>query len=95
MQGADLACRSRADTARLHPIPPQQRAAILKDLPGKDFSGLLAAPDSAAVNAVRDGMLFNYNMFAYLDGAFVEKAVAHLRQGGNPRDLAKDGNRRT
>ena len=73
------------------PIPPQQRAAILKDLPGKDFSGLLAAPDSAAVNAVRDGMLFNYNMFAYLDGAFVEKAVAHLRQGGNPRDLAKDG----
>ena len=73
------------------PIPPQQRAAILKDLPGKDFSGLLAAPDSAAVNAVRDGMLFNYNMFAYLDGDFVEKAVAHLRQGGNPRDLAKDG----
>ena len=39
-------------------------------LPGKDFSDVLAAPERAAVNAVRDGALFNYNMFAYLDGIF-------------------------
>ena len=72
-------------------VAPRQRMAILKDLPGKDFSGLLAAPESAGVNAVCDGVLFNYNMFAYLDGEFVEKAVAHLRQGGNPKDLASAG----
>ena len=72
-------------------LSPLRRVTILKDLPGKDFSGLLAAPDSAAVNAVRDGTLFNFNMLAYLDGEFVEKAVAHLRQGGNPKDLVSAG----
>jgi len=72
-------------------LAPQQRVAIARDLPGKDFSGLLAAPDRAGVNALRDGALFNFNMFAYLDGVFLEKAVAHLRQGGNPKDLLAAG----
>jgi len=72
-------------------ITPQQRGTILKDLPGKDFSGLLKAPDKAGVNAVRDGALFNFNMLASIDADFLQKAVAHTRQGGNPKDLASAG----
>lgn len=60
-------------------------------LPGKDFSGLLAAPAGAAVNAVRDGVLFNYNMFAYLDGEFMRKGVEFLHSGGNPKELMAKG----
>ncbi|MEG1834481.1 MAG: sulfatase-like hydrolase/transferase, partial [Burkholderiaceae bacterium] len=70
---------------------PNKRAAIVKGLPGKDFSGLLAAPDKAALDAVRDGMLFNYNMFAYLDGDFLYQAVAHIKQGGDPKQLKQAG----
>ena len=70
---------------------PEKKAALAKKLPGKDFSGLLAQPQRAAPDAVRDGMLFCYNMFAYLDGEFLEKGVAHLQKGGNPKDLAASG----
>jgi arylsulfatase len=36
-------------------------------------------------------VLFNYNMFAYLDGDFLHKAVAHIHQGGNPKQLKDVG----
>lgn len=70
---------------------PEKRAAIQKGLPGQDFSGLLAAPEKAGLQAVRDGMLFNYNMFAYLDGDYLHKAVAHVRAGGKPNELKAAG----
>ena len=59
---------------------PERKAAIAKDLPGKDFSPLLAAPERASPIAVRDGSLFCYNMFAYIDGDFLEKVVGVLQQ---------------
>jgi arylsulfatase len=68
-------------------VASDKRASIVKGLPGKDFSGLLAAPTRAEINAVRDGALFNYNMFAYLDGDFLYKAVEHLQKGGKPDQL--------
>jgi arylsulfatase A-like enzyme len=68
-----------------------KRKAIVNGLPGKDFSGLLGDPASAGVNALRDGVLFNYNMFAYLDGDYLLKAVAHIQQGGDPRNLKEAG----
>lgn len=68
-----------------------KRGAIVKHLPGKDLSGLLAAPERADFAAVRDGMLFNYNMFAYLDGDFLMKAVAYLQKGGKPNQLKAAG----
>jgi arylsulfatase len=52
----------------------------MKSLTGKDFSGLLAAPEKAGHGAVRDGQLFCYNMFAYMDGDFLEKAAQYLFQ---------------
>ncbi len=57
-----------------------KKAAIAKDLPGRDFSHVLAAPDKASATAVRDGALFCYNMFAYVDGDFMDRAVAMLQQ---------------
>jgi arylsulfatase len=42
---------------------PDRKAAITKGLPGKDFSSLLSAPEKAGYTAIRDGMLFCYNMF--------------------------------
>ena len=70
---------------------PDLKQRIVNGLPGKDLSGLLAAPASADVNAVRGAVLFNYNMFAYLDGDYLHKAVAHLQSGGKPADLKSTG----
>jgi arylsulfatase A-like enzyme len=55
--------------------PAEKKAAITKALPGKDFSKVLAAPAAAKTGDVRDGVLYCYNMFAYIDGAFMAKAV--------------------
>jgi arylsulfatase len=59
---------------------PQKKAAITQRLPGKDFSALLAAPERASHTSVRDGSLFCYNMFAYIDGDFMQRAVGMLQQ---------------
>ncbi len=68
---------------------PGRKAALTKDLPGKDFSALLAAPEKAGATAVRDGALYAYNMFAYIDGDFMAKAVRLHGQGGRPDDAAR------
>ena len=72
-------------------VPAERRQSIVKGLPGKDLSGLLAAPATADVNALHEGVLFNYNMFAYLDGDYLLKAVAFMQQGGDPRKLKDAG----
>jgi arylsulfatase len=74
-----------------------RKAALTKDLPGKDFSGLLAGPERAGYNAVRDGALYAYNMFAYIDGDFMDKAVAMMTQPDGKAKVqaaAKDGSLR-
>jgi arylsulfatase len=68
-----------------------KRKTLTADLPGKDFSGLLAAPDKAPVNVLHEAVLFNYNMFAYLDGEFMRKGVEFLHGGGNPKQLLASG----
>ncbi|HXZ94012.1 MAG TPA: sulfatase-like hydrolase/transferase [Burkholderiales bacterium] len=57
-----------------------KKAAITKGLPGRDFSALLAAPEKAGHTEIRDGVLFCYNMFAYIDGDFLQKSVGILKQ---------------
>ncbi len=49
-------------------MDPARNKSIVQGLPGKDLSGLLTRPGEADVNALHEGVLFNYNMFAYLDG---------------------------
>ncbi len=68
-----------------------KRAALVKGLAGKDFSGLLNAPEKADANAIRDGALFCYNMLAYIDGDFLYKAVEYLQKGGKPDQLKNTG----
>jgi arylsulfatase A-like enzyme len=81
--------RCRAVTSHLDIAPtlislshasPEQKTRISRRLPGKDLSSLLAQPETASSTAVRDGALYCYNMFAYIDGEFMEKAVAALQQ---------------
>ena len=72
-------------------VPQQQFANITGTLPGIDFSSLLASPENASLHAIRNGVLFNYNMFAYIDGDFLLQAVAYIKQGGNPRELKEAG----
>ncbi|HTP46169.1 MAG TPA: sulfatase-like hydrolase/transferase [Casimicrobiaceae bacterium] len=72
----------------------EKKAAITKDLPGRDFSPVLAAPEKASPSAVREGSLFCYNMFAYIDGDFMAKVVATMQQpDGKARvqEAAKSG----
>lgn len=72
-------------------VPPETRKAIVGELPGKDLSVLLADPSAAGLDAVQDGVLFNYNMFAYLDGDFLLRAVEFIQQGGDPKRVKEAG----
>jgi arylsulfatase len=81
--------RCRAVTSHLDIAPTlvsltnasaEKKATITRHLGGKDLSSLLAAPERASVTEVRDGALYCYNMFAYIDGDFMAKAVATLQQ---------------
>ncbi len=69
----------------------EAKAAIAKGTPGKDFSPVLANPQSAGLDAVRDGSLFNYNMLAYVDGDFAYKAIDFIRKGGKGNQLKEAG----
>jgi arylsulfatase A-like enzyme len=71
-----------------------KKAAIMKSLPGKDFSPILAAPEKAGGDAIRDGLLYCYNMFAYIDGDFLNKVVGVMQQPGGKakvQEAAKKG----
>ena len=70
---------------------PETKAAITQALPGKDFSPVLAAPDQAGYDAVRDGQLYCFNMFATLDGSFLQKASALLNQPGGAAKIKEAG----
>ena len=72
-------------------ISSEKRTGIVKGLPGKDFSAILASPEKADLNTLREGALFNYNMFAYIDGDFLNKAVDFIQKGGKPNQLKSSG----
>ena len=56
-----------------------------------ELTGVLAAPGAAGLDAVRAGALYNYNMFAYIDGPFLQKAADYINKGGNPKELKAAG----
>jgi arylsulfatase len=72
-------------------VAADRRAAITRELPGKDLGALLADPGRAGANALHEGVLFNYNMFAYLDGDYLYKAVEYIQKGGDPKALKTAG----
>lgn len=82
--------RSKAVTSHLDLAPtmigftsatPEKKAAITRSLNGKDFGKVLSAPEKSGTDAIRDGMLFCYNMFAYLDGDFMDKVIQVATSG--------------
>ena len=63
-------------------------------LPGKDFTPVLAQPGSADVHAVRESILFTYSGLVLNDGTVLEKVADVIAAGENPRDpavIAKNG----
>ena len=67
------------------------RSGSVSDLPGKDISSLLGNPEAAPTNALREGALYNYNMFAYIDQAFFASVGEFFAEGGKPEGLASQG----
>jgi len=61
------------------------------NLPGVDVSVVLDNPEAAPVNALREGALFNFNMFAFLDQDFMVSIGDYLAAGKPPADLPKQG----
>jgi arylsulfatase len=68
-------------------LPEARRPAAVKNLPGRDFSPLLADPEKAAAQAVRPGVLFNYVGLSTVDGAYYSSAVVRLAQGKRAPDV--------
>lgn len=67
----------------------EKKKSITKSLPGKDFSGILANAARSSADAIRDGVLFCYNMFAYLDGDFMKKVIDVVTSSPDGREKLK------
>lgn len=55
-------------------------------LPGKDLTPLLALAEKAHVNQLREGTLYCYNMFAYLDSSLLIRVQSLKNQAMNKSD---------
>ncbi|MGC1180493.1 MAG: sulfatase-like hydrolase/transferase [Methyloceanibacter sp.] len=55
--------------------PAEDVARVSADLKGRDLSKVLSMPDQAAIDVVRPAALYNYNMFSYLDAAWIAPLV--------------------
>ena len=64
-------------------VNDDKRHAMAPKLRGQDLSGLMASAESAKSNAVRDGALYNFNMWLYQDADFMRKAFELLSAGKN------------
>jgi arylsulfatase len=59
-------------------LPEEKRSAAVKGLPGHNFAPLLGDPKSAAIDANRKGVLFNYVGIGTVDGKFLESVMVGL-----------------
>ncbi len=58
------------------------------NLYGVDISPALDNPESATLDALRRGALYNYNMLGFLDSEFLLNISSFIREGGNPQDIS-------
>jgi arylsulfatase A-like enzyme len=61
-------------------VPEAQRREAVKDLPGRDFSGVLAKASTASPTAVRPGVLFNYVAPMTIDSGYLLASMTQLMQ---------------
>ena len=82
--------------------PKEVANEITKDLPGRDFSTILANPSNAQLKAIRPGILFNYVGLSTIDANFYKNLFANWDNLNgfamnsdefteNPPDLTKRG----
>ena len=72
-------------------IDTARRQNITRDLNGQDLTPLLEQGAGAGLNALRDGVLYCFNMFGYLDSDFMLQIQAYLNAGGDRAKLAEQG----
>ncbi|MEH6452180.1 MAG: sulfatase-like hydrolase/transferase [Psychromonas sp.] len=63
----------------------------ISNLPGKDISIVLSSPETAEFNALREGALYNFNMFGFIDRDFINDIGNFIGGGGAPTELGKQG----
>jgi arylsulfatase len=68
-------------------VDAERCKTLAPNLQGQDFSGLLKSPGTASVNAVREGALYNFNMWLFQDPDFLAKMIGAMKSGQNPADL--------
>ena len=61
-------------------VPEAQRREAVKDLPGNDFSGVLAKAETASPQAIRPGVLFNYVAPMTIDSGYLLSSMTQLLQ---------------
>ena len=61
-------------------VPEEERRKAVKDLPGQDFSGVLAKAETASPTAVRPGVLFNYVAPMTIDSGYLLSSMTQLLQ---------------
>jgi arylsulfatase len=61
-------------------VPEAQRREAVKDLPGRDFSAVLAKAETASPTAVRPGVLFNYVAPMTIDSGYLLSSMTQLVQ---------------
>lgn len=60
---------------------PEAGKNALKDLPGRDFTPLLASPAAARVDTIRPGVLFNYVGLQTVDPLYMFRACRDVAEG--------------
>jgi arylsulfatase A-like enzyme len=73
-------------------VGDDQRKRIAPQLKGKDFSPMLASPESAGKNDVRNSALYNFNMWVYQDAELMQKVYDAQESGQSPKDLGLSPN---
>jgi hypothetical protein len=68
-------------------VDANSRKTIAPNLHGQDLSGLMKSPGTASVNAVRDGALYNFNMWLFQDPDFLAQMIGAMKSGQNPAEL--------
>ncbi|GEA50834.1 hypothetical protein VIN01S_16380 [Vibrio inusitatus NBRC 102082] len=66
-------------------------ATSITNLPGKDISTILDDPEKAEFNALREGALYNFNMFGFIDSDYINDIDNFLLSGGTMAGMAKQG----
>ena len=84
-------CRAVTSHIDLAPTMMNWSGTSASKLTGKDLTPLLVKGDASGVNEIRDGALYCYNMFLYLDSNFNKRIQAYLNSGGDPQKLTEQG----